>query len=59
MPTKTVVFTQLSKFDGKMRNFNTDEYKQMAGRAGRMDLYGTVIQLPLYSLDKTETKNML
>ena len=38
MPTKTVIFTGLSKFDdstGGMRLLRTDEYTQMAGRAGR------------------------
>jgi superfamily II RNA helicase len=38
MPTKTVVFTGYRKFDeatGGQRMLNTDEYIQMAGRAGR------------------------
>jgi len=51
MPTKTVIFTGLSKFDdstGGMRLLRTDEYTQMAGRAGRRgkDPLGTVIYLP-------------
>ena len=51
MPTKTVIFTGLSKYDdatGGMRFLRTDEYIQMAGRAGRRgkDPLGTVIYLP-------------
>lgn len=51
MPTKTVIFTGLSKYDdatGGMRLLRTDEYIQMAGRAGRRgkDPIGTVIYLP-------------
>ena len=54
MPTRTVIFTELSKFDGNMngfRNLNTAEYLQMAGRAGRRgkDKEGIVIYLPLKS----------
>ena len=51
MPTKTVVFTGYRKFDdsvGRMRILNTDEYIQMAGRAGRRgkDDRGLVLYLP-------------
>ena len=51
MPTKTVIFTGLSKYDDAtegMRYLRTDEYIQMAGRAGRRgkDAFGTVIYLP-------------
>lgn len=51
MPTKTVVFTGLSKFDDEsngMRLLRTDEYIQMAGRAGRRgkDKEGLVLYLP-------------
>ena len=51
MPTKTVVFTGYRKFDdatGGQRMLNTDEYIQMAGRAGRRgkDDKGLVLYLP-------------
>lgn len=51
MPTKTVIFTGLKKYDDAtqgMRFLRTDEYIQMAGRAGRRgkDPIGTVIYLP-------------
>ena len=39
MPTKTVIFTGLSKFNGEiMRSLYSHEYTQMAGRAGRRGL---------------------
>jgi superfamily II RNA helicase len=51
MPTKTAVFLGLKKFDdstGGRRMLTTDEYLQMAGRAGRrgLDKQGVVIYLP-------------
>lgn len=49
MPTKTVIFTALSKYsDSGFRMLNTAEYLQMSGRAGRrgLDKRGTVIILP-------------
>jgi superfamily II RNA helicase len=51
MPTKTVVFTGLSKYDDNangMRLLRSDEYVQMAGRAGRRgkDTEGLVLYLP-------------
>ena len=51
MPTKTVVFTGYRKYDDHvegLRLLNTDEYIQMAGRAGRRgkDINGLVLYLP-------------
>jgi superfamily II RNA helicase len=51
MPTKTVIFAGFKKYDDKtggMRMLRTDEYIQMAGRAGRRgkDTKGIVIYLP-------------
>ena len=46
MPTRTVIFSELEKHDGKSRRLlNSSEYTQMAGRSGRrgLDTFGTVI----------------
>ena len=51
MPTRTVVFTELTKPDNLSKRFlNTAEFKQMSGRAGRRgkDIHGNVILLPYY-----------
>jgi superfamily II RNA helicase len=51
MPTKTVIFTSYRKYDddaGGLRMLRSDEYIQMAGRAGRRgkDVRGFVYYLP-------------
>ena len=48
MPTKTVIFTDFTKYDGNdNRILRSPEYTQMAGRAGRrgLDTIGHVIHL--------------
>lgn len=63
MPTKTVLFSELEKFDNNgQRLLRNDEYLQMSGRAGRrgLDLYGTVIILPTMDLiTENEMKSMM
>jgi superfamily II RNA helicase len=65
MPTKTVVFTGFHKFDDAvngLRILQTDEYIQMAGRAGRRgkDTEGLVLYLPEREpLSVEEMKSMM
>ena len=63
MPTKTVIFPKLTKYSNRnFRYLRTDEYLQMAGRAGRrgLDKFGTVIILPCDELmEYTQLKNMM
>ena len=63
MPTKTVIFTQTTKFDGNsVRPLRPEEYNQMAGRAGRrgLDDFGTVIILPDEKMPvESEAKEMI
>ena len=62
MPTKTVVFTGLTKYDNLgRRNLRTDEFLQMAGRAGRrgLDTFGEVIILPIYLPTEKEFKSII
>jgi superfamily II RNA helicase len=52
MPTRCVVYTELSKYDGEndsKRILHTDEYLQMSGRAGRRgkDAVGYVVYAPV------------
>lgn len=60
MPTKTVVFTSFRKYDDEsqgLRMLNTDEYIQMAGRAGRRgkDDKGLVLYMPDRAPEDMET----
>lgn len=62
MPAKTVIFTQLSKWDGEERRFLTSaEYIQMSGRAGRrgQDDRGFALLLADDSLDEETCRTML
>ena len=65
MPTKTVLFSGFKKYDdqtGGMRMLHTDEYIQMAGRAGRRgkDDKGIVIYLPDHEpVEPCEMKSMM
>jgi superfamily II RNA helicase len=54
MPTRSVIFTELSKHDGKgARILRYDEFMQMSGRAGRRgkDPEGYVIYCPLRHIE--------
>lgn len=60
-PIRTVIFLELEKFtDSKKRYLQTDEYKQMMGRAGRrgIDKEGTIIILPNPNEDFFEKKTL-
>jgi superfamily II RNA helicase len=63
MPTKTVLFTDLDKYDNKGKRFlRSDEYLQMSGRAGRrgLDEFGSVILLPTFDLlSEIELKSIM
>ena len=57
MPAKTVIFAELSKFDGTaFRYLTSGEYIQMSGRAGRrgLDDRGVVVLLLDDAIDPEE-----
>jgi ATP-dependent RNA helicase DOB1 len=62
MPARTVVFTDITKFDGKINRFLTGgEYIQMSGRAGRrgLDDRGIVILMANAKVEPDVAKSML
>ncbi|ELP86932.1 DEAD/DEAH box helicase, putative, partial [Entamoeba invadens IP1] len=62
MPARTVVFTDVKKFDGKQSRFlRPGEYIQMSGRAGRRgkDDQGTVILMVNQKIEPNILKNMV
>ena len=62
MPARTVVFTNVRKFDGKdFRNLSSGEYIQMSGRAGRrgLDDRGIVIMMVDEKLEPSAAKSMV
>ncbi|KAJ7546829.1 hypothetical protein O6H91_08G056100 [Diphasiastrum complanatum] len=62
MPAKTVVFTNVRKFDGdKFRWITSGEYVQMSGRAGRrgLDAFGICILMLDEKLEPAVAKGMV
>ena len=62
MPARTVLFAELSKFDGKdFRYLTSGEYIQMSGRAGRrgLDSRGLVVQMIDDRTDTAKVREML
>ena len=62
MPAKTVVFTEIEKFDGNKNRYLTGgEYIQMSGRAGRrgLDEKGVVIVILKKKIDPEECREIM
>ncbi|KAI1001609.1 ATP-dependent RNA helicase [Podosphaera aphanis] len=62
MPAKTVVFTNVQKFDGtKSRNLTPSEFVQMSGRAGRrgLDDRGIVIMMISCNMEPEACKEIV
>lgn len=62
MPARTVLFTSIKKFDGKIsRTLTSGEYIQMSGRAGRRgkDDRGIVITVITEQLEQAKCKEMM
>ena len=62
MPARTVLFAELSKFDGaEFRYLTSGEYIQMSGRAGRrgLDTRGIVVQMIDDRTDSAKVREML
>jgi len=61
MPTKTVIFTDIYKYDNKgKRQLYTHEFIQMSGRAGRrgIDTIGYVILIPQLFSEQTSSREL-
>jgi len=63
MPTKTVVFTRMQKFDGNYRCINNSEFIQMSGRSGRRGKDSQGLSIMMLDDNKSSTmedyKNLL
>ena len=62
MPAKTVIFTEIEKFDGNKNRYITGgEYIQMSGRAGRrgLDEKGIVIVILKKKIDPEECREIM